>query len=189
MECFIHNIGKYYAFPSPNVFYQSTYAKDTHSTTLSWCQIYKYMKFQWEACLDISIFQIISHWFCLIMQKTFLHSPQLPSLPQNLIFFTNLPEIVQIFYTPYVENLEDKKWGVELCWHPKNNWFHAWVLKLKVAYGLGRFSLKKTLVASETHKCVQSWCHGKVSTPNFWFCGHFPHNVRKCTTSKICNET
>jgi hypothetical protein len=51
--------------------------------------------------------------------------------------------------------LEDKKWGVEICWHPKNNWFHTWVLKLKVAYGLGRFSLKKTLVASRTHKCVQ----------------------------------
>jgi hypothetical protein len=41
--------------------------------------------------------------------KKFFFVLSLPSLSQNLIFFTNLPEIVEIFYTPYVENLEDKK--------------------------------------------------------------------------------
>jgi hypothetical protein len=40
--------------------------------------------------------------------KKFFFVLSLPSLSQNLIFFTNLPEIVEI-YTPYVENLEDKK--------------------------------------------------------------------------------
>jgi hypothetical protein len=46
----------------------------------------------------------------------------LPSLTWNLIFVTNLCtciEIAENIYTPSATNLEDRKRGVEMPWHPK----------------------------------------------------------------------
>jgi hypothetical protein len=39
-------------------------------------------------------------------------------------------------YTPSIENLEDKKWGVKKPWHFKSDWFDSWVVKPTAVYGV-----------------------------------------------------